>query len=118
MSFQNKLLLIYVIAMHMQKLQQKWTLFSVMVGNERGTMKSASFEQWTKYYIHKKETISFLLKKLKNGKNKRKDLNFDTCHLRKKWGCRIYLTGSYIRLKNQIDQISDKMLEFRSNCYL
>lgn len=66
-----------------------------------------------KYYIN------FFLKKLKNGKNKRKDLNFDICYLRKKWGCRIYLIGFYICLK-KLDwlNISYKMLEFRSNCYL
>lgn len=29
----------------MQKLQQSEHFFSVMVGNERGTMKSASYEQ-------------------------------------------------------------------------
>lgn len=28
--------------------------------------------------------LNFFFKKLKNGKNKRKDPNFDTCHLRKK----------------------------------
>lgn len=56
MSFQNKWLLIYVIAMQMQKLQQSEHFFSVMVGNERGTMKSASYEQWTKYHINKQET--------------------------------------------------------------
>lgn len=62
MSFQNKWFLVNVIAKQMQKLQQIWTLFSVMVGNERGTMKSASFEQWKKYYIHKIDTISIFFK--------------------------------------------------------
>lgn len=53
-----------------------------------------------KYYINKKEIILiFFLKKLKNSKNKRKDLNFDICYLRKKWGCRIDLIGFYICLK-------------------
>lgn len=65
MSFQNKWLLIYVIAMQMQKLQQSEHFFSVMVGNERGTMKSASYEQWTKYHINKKETILIFFKETK-----------------------------------------------------